>query len=85
MATNAFLSHIGSDDSTPGQRALEEGYPSDQVDENLAFGLSAANPLIFAWMASPPHNQNMLNPLWDAVGISREQGCPRASLCLPDG
>ena len=74
MATNSFLGHIGSDGSTPVQRAIEEGYPSDDVDEVLASGLSQAVVVLFAWKASSPHNQILLHPLWNAVGIAREQG-----------
>ncbi len=74
MAANGFLDSTGSDDSTPEQRAQEEGYPGTNVSENIASGLSYANHVLFAWMASPGNDQNMLNPNWTAVGIAREQG-----------
>ena len=72
MAANSFTEHIGSDGSDPIQRALEEGYPSDNVGENLASGLDSAANVLAGWKASPGHNQNMLDPLWVAIGISRE-------------
>ena len=74
MAANSFLEHIGSDSSTPQQRAVEEeGYPSSNVSESIVSGLSTANQVLVGWKSSPLHNQNMLNPLWNAIGISREQ------------
>ncbi len=99
MAANGFLEHIGSDNSTPQQRAIEEGYPSDDVSENIASGLSQADQVLFGWKSSPSHNLNMLNPLWSAIGISREQGsvaywatsfgeildCPTASAASSEG
>ncbi len=74
MAANDFLDHMGSDGSTPEQRAQEEGYPSNNVSENVASGLPDGNTLLFAFMASAGHDQVMLDPLWNAVGIAREQG-----------
>ena len=72
MAANSFTEHIGSDGSDPIQRALEEGYPIDNVGENLASGLDSAANVLAGWKSSPAHNQNMLDPLWVAIGISRE-------------
>ena len=70
MAANSFTEHIGSDGSDPIQRALEEGYPIDNVGENLASGLDSAANVLAGWKSSPAHNQNMLDPLWVAIGIS---------------
>ena len=74
MASGGFLSHVGSDGSTPGQRAEEAGYFSMDVEENLLSGLSQASNALFAWIASSEHNANLLNPDWTAVGIARAEG-----------
>ena len=72
MSANSFTDHIGSDGSDPIQRALEEGYPLDNVSENLASGLDSAANVLAGWKSSPTHNLIMLNPIWAAIGISRE-------------
>ncbi len=74
MAENAFLDHIGSDGTTPAQRAAQSGYPLAAVDENVLQGLESGDNALFAWTTSAAHDDNLLNPAWTAVGIGRAEG-----------
>src|SRR5262249_17871937 len=76
MATHGFMSHTGSDGSMPWDRAWAAGYPrAAAVSENIASGMSSGSDALLAWRSSTQgHNENMINPAWQAIGISREQG-----------
>jgi uncharacterized protein YkwD/plastocyanin len=76
MVQGNFLDHTGSDGSSPAQRAHDAGYPTDAaISENLASGYSRAVDALFAWQGSQSgHNENMIDPRWRAIGISREKG-----------
>lgn len=75
MAEGDFMSHTGSDGSDPGDRAVTAGYPASAgVGENLA-ETETAHDSMWAWRGSlTGHNENMLNPAWNAIGIARENG-----------
>jgi alpha-tubulin suppressor-like RCC1 family protein/uncharacterized protein YkwD/plastocyanin/thiol-disulfide isomerase/thioredoxin/uncharacterized membrane protein YphA (DoxX/SURF4 family) len=74
MATNNFFSHTGSDGSDWGQRANDAGYPSNIVGENILQGTPLALEAMLGWKTSAPHNMNMLDPRWRAIGIARVEG-----------
>ncbi|HET6551868.1 MAG TPA: PKD domain-containing protein, partial [Solirubrobacter sp.] len=75
MAAEDFMEHTGSDGSSPADRAWDAGYPrTAAVGENLAESETASDAL-WAWRGSSTgHNENMLNPAWTAIGISRVEG-----------
>lgn len=72
MATNRYFSHTDSLGRSPYQRAIDCGYPSG-AGENLAAGTSwsSAQAAFTAWQNSPGHNQNMLTPWYQQIGIAR--------------
>ncbi|PWU20081.1 MAG: hypothetical protein C5B48_12940, partial [Candidatus Rokuibacteriota bacterium] len=75
MAVNDFQSHTGSDGSQPWDRAWKAGYPKTAgISENIASQSETGFQVMWAWKSSPPHNANMLNPDWTAIGIAREHG-----------
>jgi uncharacterized protein YkwD len=52
------------------------------VGENIGFGLprrSSPSAQVRAWMASPPHRANILNPRFQAAGLGIYSGTPRGS------
>lgn len=69
MAYNDFLDHIGSDDSTPGQRISRAGYDWSLCGENIAAGYSTPEDVVAGWMNSDDHCANMLNPDFCDVGV----------------
>ncbi|MEX1253326.1 MAG: flexitail domain-containing putative surface protein [Dehalococcoidia bacterium] len=75
LGNPGFDPHTGSDGSSSLDRARDAGYPGDVVSENLAMDLESAPDALLGWKTSTAgHNENMLNPDWKAVGISREEG-----------
>jgi uncharacterized protein YkwD len=75
--------HRGSDGSVPWTSAAPNdparsrlapyyaGAGSYKVRENIAYGThGSAGSLFIAWMTSPTHNENMLNPDMREVGVS---------------
>lgn len=41
----------------------------DSVGENIGYGYSTIPAVVKAWMNSPAHKKNLLNPSWRYVGI----------------
>jgi hypothetical protein len=67
-----FFDHVAPDGSRPGDRAVAAGYCDTFVGENLAYGLnqlSQADDAMQGFIDSPGHNENMLRPDWDYVGV----------------
>jgi uncharacterized protein YkwD len=70
MATNDFLSHIGSNGSTPEDRIEAAGYVQWFAwGENAAAGHPTPEDVVAGWMASPGHRQNILTPFFEHTGV----------------
>lgn len=50
-------------------RATHVGYRFAQLGENIAFNFREASSLTFAWMSSPGHRDNILNPGFTEIGV----------------
>jgi len=51
---------------------LDYGYPAGLgMGENVLAGRQSAGGALGLWKTSPPHNANMLDPSWHAIGIAR--------------
>ncbi|HEX6131572.1 MAG TPA: CAP domain-containing protein, partial [Actinomycetota bacterium] len=76
MAENDYFAHEGRDGSTPSTRAWAAGYPNEhEVGENIARGYSNAIRVLLGWRGSTTgHNENMITPHYEAIGIGRHQG-----------
>ena len=73
MAQYGYFAH---DDPAPPvarsafQRALDCGYTQNASwGENIAFGQPTAASVMAAWIASPPHQQNLSDPSFQAIGV----------------
>lgn len=56
--------------TNPFQRARDAGYPTMNMGENLTCGgRISAQSAFNAWMNSPPHKANMLNPSFRSAGV----------------
>ena len=73
LLAKGYWSHYEPSGRSPFQRALECGYPSQNIGENLAISGSAAGAMTL-WKSSPTHNANMLNSRWVVVGIGYAGG-----------
>ncbi len=73
MARRDFCEHVNPDGVTPVQRMSAAGYP-DPGAENVARGQPNPHAVMTAWLASPGHRANLLNPDFAAIGIGVELG-----------
>jgi hypothetical protein len=55
MAANNFVSHTGSDGSSPWDRIRREGYPLAAGGETIAAGYPGPPSVVAGWKGSPPH------------------------------
>ena len=69
MACNSFFSHTGSDGALPWDRVSALGYSYSAIAENIFAGSSNAQTAFDAWMNSPGHRDNMLNPTYSEIGV----------------
>jgi uncharacterized protein YkwD len=72
MVENDYLSHTGLDGSSVGDRVLAVGYDFSFVGENIAQGFYSEDSVMDAWMASPGHRNNILDPRAVDFGIAQE-------------
>lgn len=68
------VGHLGSDGSAPGDRVAAAGYAWSLVAENVAAGQAWPDPVVYAWMNSPPHMATILSPEAVHAGIGYVRG-----------
>lgn len=73
-ANHNRLSHIGTDGSSPGKRALRVGYDFDLVTENVAIGYAKPKHVLEAWLHSSTHRKNIFEPRTDDLGLAVARG-----------
>ncbi|MBI4883513.1 MAG: CAP domain-containing protein [Actinobacteria bacterium] len=64
------MTHDSADGAGPGTRMTNAGYVWRTWGENVAYGQSDCATVIAAWMASPGHRANILNPAFTEIGIA---------------
>ena len=69
MACNDFVSHTGSDGSSPGERVARQGYSYSGLAENIYAGGGSPSSVLGAWMNSAGHRDNLLNAAYTEIGI----------------
>ncbi len=77
MAFGDYFEHVGPRGMTPLARMRAVGYISSsrvayEVGENIAWGtlwLASPRAIVAAWMASPGHRANILDPRFRETGI----------------
>jgi uncharacterized protein YkwD len=73
MARRRFCAHVNPDGVTPEQRMRAAGFPNPG-GENVACGQEKPHAVMTAWMASPGHRANILNPEFATIGVGVEFG-----------
>ncbi|MFB0618015.1 CAP domain-containing protein [Streptomyces sp. AGS-58] len=68
MAARGFFDHTDPDGRTPWDRAARAGI-TDLGGENIARGQADAAAVVRAWMDSPGHRANILNPDFKTLGV----------------
>lgn len=70
MANRNYFSHTTPEGKTFVDRIIGAGYTHFTcLGENIAAGFSTAQAVFEAWRNSPSHNENMLNPCFEEIGI----------------
>ncbi len=74
MAKNKLFDHEGSDGSDPGDRLMNEGYDPSNWGENIAVGFDLEAVVMDAWLNSPGHCANIMDPSYEDVGVGVDKG-----------
>lgn len=74
MLAKGYWAHFAPDGTTPWSFFLSFGYKYKYAGENLARDFSDAASAVNAWMNSPSHRENILNPNYEDIGIGVVEG-----------
>lgn len=74
MAKGSYFSHNSPDGVTPWHWFREVGYTYAHAGENLAVYFNDSNEVVEAWMDSPTHRANIVNNLYQEIGIGTARG-----------
>lgn len=75
MASKNYFSHISPVDGKKWSSFIKEsGYKYVEAGENLANGYDSVEDMVKAWMDSPTHRENILNPNFEETGMALEYG-----------
>jgi uncharacterized protein YkwD len=83
MVARDYFDHTNPDGLTASDRVLNSGYvpqgSSYAIGENIAFGtldLGTPAKIVDAWMNSPGHRENILDPAYRQTGIGVAPAAP---------
>jgi len=68
------MTHDGPNGLSPGARMTNAGFAWRTWGENVAFGFNDCAAVVNAWMNSPGHRANILNPAYTHIGIAVATG-----------
>lgn len=74
ILAEGYFAHNAPSGKTPWDFINESGYNYAYAGENLAIGYNDASELFTAWMNSPTHRENILNPNYREIGIAVVSG-----------
>lgn len=75
MVANHYFAHTSPEGKTVADLGTGVGYNYVVMGENLAVGdFTNAQDLLTAWMNSPGHRANILNPSYQDIGVYAAQG-----------
>ncbi len=69
-ATNDYFAHTSPSGKSPWYWFHQAGYKYYLAGENLAKGFDSTEKLMDAWMKSPKHRANIMNPNYKEIGIA---------------
>lgn len=82
MASRNRMTHTGANGSTAGQRITAAGFRWTSYGENVAVGQTSSSAVVTAWMNSPGHRANLLNPRFQWMGVGLAYGHGRIWWCV---
>ena len=74
MATHSYFAHTSPQGIDPWFWFQQVGYKFDYAGENLAVDFSDSGDVNNAWMSSPLHRGNLLDPHFTEIGVATAQG-----------
>lgn len=74
MFDDDYWAHVAPDGKTPWDFIISNGYKYTYAGENLAKDFSKSSSVVSAWMNSPSHRANILNPNYTEVGFAVVNG-----------
>ena len=74
MARQGYFAHVSPDGTLPWVWITSAGYDYQYAGENLAVRFSDSKDVVNAWMASPTHRRNLLDPNFTTIGVGTAQG-----------
>ncbi len=74
MLAKGYWSHFAPDGTSPWNFFVNFGYKYKYAGENLARDFSSPQGAVSAWMNSPSHKDNILNPHYKEIGIGVVEG-----------
>ncbi|HAT74277.1 MAG: hypothetical protein US30_C0002G0012 [Candidatus Moranbacteria bacterium GW2011_GWF2_36_839] len=70
MIKNSYFAHTSPSGKTPWHWFARENYDYQFAGENLAINYTSAEEQQSAWMKSPTHRKNILNPDYKEIGVA---------------
>ncbi|OGL90101.1 hypothetical protein A3J36_01480 [Candidatus Uhrbacteria bacterium RIFCSPLOWO2_02_FULL_54_37] len=74
MARQGYFAHTNPQGESPWEWFKRAGYVYTYAGENLAMDFNNAEEVVEAWMESPKHRENILNPKYRDIGIAVTTG-----------
>lgn len=74
MFAENYWAHFSPSGKDPWGFITGAGYKFSYAGENLARNFSSSDDVVKAWMASPSHRENIMNPKYQDIGIAVEEG-----------
>ncbi len=75
MFARQYFDHVSPQGISASDLVKDAGYNFELIGENLALGnFGTDQKLVAAWMNSPKHKANILNPKFTEIGVSASKG-----------
>lgn len=74
MADNEYFAHFAPDGTTPWEFFADQGYVYAHAGENLAIHFTDSAEVVEAWMLSPAHKKNIVDPKFREIGVGTARG-----------
>ncbi len=74
MFAKQYWAHTAPDGTEPWAFFKGAGYDYRYAGENLARDFSTTTNMVKAWMNSPKHKENIVNPRYTQIGVAVENG-----------
>ncbi|MCA9354223.1 MAG: hypothetical protein KC877_01755 [Candidatus Kaiserbacteria bacterium] len=74
MAKNEYFAHYSPSGVSPWHWFNEVGYVYAHAGENLAIHFTDSDEVVEAWMDSPTHRQNIIDPKYTEIGVGTAKG-----------